>query len=416
MAQTISNALLRVTESLAGQLSTHSTKIETISAELRAVDHSLEETKELFGTAPVRLLAANLELQQQLARAKQYIEVQSTQLRARESEARTDLLTTLLNRRAFDEELPKQLSIWKRKAIPFAMLMLDIDHFKRINDTHGHQVGDDILREVGKMIVRQLRDVDIAYRYGGEEFAVVLPMTTANDAGIVAERIRKAIDEAEIPAADRHFHVTTSIGIAPAIAADDPARMIRRADEALYRAKQTGRNCVCWHNGNQILAFDSREQPTPAEVSTDSTKPEHPRPISFTTFNRELTRYVCDKRRSNDSLSVVSVRVDANLADAATKMRECTLPALIELIRTHLQEGELMSAMSAAELILVLPGREHRSAIQWIEAMLSGTEFSAFEETHRASIRYEACELSLYETAEELIIRAREGLLNASLS
>ena len=235
--------------------------------------------------------------------------------------------------------------------------MLDIDHFKRFNDAHGHQVGDDILREIGKIIVGQLRGMDIAYRYGGEEFAVVLPMTTASDAGIVAERIRKAIDEAEISAADQRFHVTTSIGIAPAMAADDPARMIRRSDEALYRAKEAGRNCVRWHNGTQILAFDSREQPAAAEVSTDSTTREQPRPISLTTFNRELTRYVCDNRRSNAPLSVVCVRVDASVAGAAaTKMCESTLPALMELIRTQLQEGELMAAMGAAELILVLPG------------------------------------------------------------
>ncbi len=319
------------------------------------------------------------------------------------------MLTKLLNRRALDEELAKQFKIWERNATPFAMLMLDIDHFKQVNDAHGHQVGDDILREIGKTIVCQLRPMDFAYRYGGEEFAVVLPTTTAKDAGIVAERIRKAIDEAEISAADRRFHVTTSVGIASAMAADKPERIIRRADEALYRAKEAGRNCVRWHNGNQIVDFDSRERRAATKVTLDSPTQEHPRPISFTTFNQELTRYVCDNRRSSASLSVVSVRIDARVAGAATKLRENTLSAVVELIRIRLREGELMSAMGTAELILVLPGREQWAAIQWIEEILSGTEFNDLAKVHSVCIRYEACELSQYETAEELVVRARRA-------
>src|SRR6185295_757566 len=135
---------------------------------------------------------ANAELQQRLEQAEKQLAVQAVQIKAHESEARTDSLTTLSNRRAFDDELKRRLNEWQRKGTPCTLVMMDIDFFKKFNDTHGHQVGDEVLRQVAKVLGVQSREMDIPCRYGGEEFAVILPATEALKACKVAERIRAA--------------------------------------------------------------------------------------------------------------------------------------------------------------------------------------------------------------------------------
>ena len=124
--------------------------------------------------------------------------------------------------------MSRQLSLWDRNRIPFALLLLDIDHFKALNDLHGHLAGDEVLQEVARVIVGQLRGMDIAYRHGGEEFAVVLPMTNAEDAGIVAERIRAAVEQTVISSGGKQLTVASSVGVAHAIAPDEAAKMVRR--------------------------------------------------------------------------------------------------------------------------------------------------------------------------------------------
>ena len=186
--------------------------------------------------------------------------------------------------------------------------MLDIDHFKRLNDRHGHQLGDVVLREVGQIIVEQLRGMDIAFRYGGEEFAVILPATKSSDACIAAERIRKTIEQSVIPCDDKQLNVTASVGVAHVIASDKPVGVIGRADDALYRAKQSGRNCVCWHNGLDILPLTTSETSTSTPSSKLGTIRQS-KPTSLKTLNSELTRHVCDSRHVHTPLSLVCMRI-----------------------------------------------------------------------------------------------------------
>ena len=141
-----------------------------------------------------QMLAANTELQQRLEQAEKQLAAQAAEIKAHESEARTDSLTGLSNRRAFDDELKRRLSEWQRKGTPCTLVLLDIDFFKKFNDTHGHQVGDEVLRQVAKVLAAQSREMDVPCRYGGEEFAVILPATDALKACIVAERIRAAVE------------------------------------------------------------------------------------------------------------------------------------------------------------------------------------------------------------------------------
>ncbi len=163
-----------------------------------------------------------------------------------EAEARIDALTGLLNRRSFDRRLAAEHSRASRFNKPYALALLDIDHFKRINDSHGHPAGDAVLAQLGQIFARQFREVDVVARYGGEEFAVILPEISGSVAKGVAERVRRAVAATPFMLPDgREIGVTVSIGVScyPNCAAS-PEAAVSSADQALYIAKQAGRNRV----------------------------------------------------------------------------------------------------------------------------------------------------------------------------
>lgn len=158
----------------------------------------------------------------------------------------TDHLTGLFNRRFLMETLEKEVQRTRRKGTQIALLMIDIDHFKQINDSHGHLQGDAVLQKVALHIQRELRTYDLAARYGGEEFVAVLPDTGLKEAFHVAERIRHAVQHIRFAGPMVDQQVTLSIGVAtmPSSAYDDIDSLLRAADEALYQAKADGRNRV----------------------------------------------------------------------------------------------------------------------------------------------------------------------------
>ncbi|SFV30789.1 two-component system, cell cycle response regulator [Devosia crocina] len=158
----------------------------------------------------------------------------------------TDDLTGLYNRRYFDRHLNVLLGKAQEQEKALAVMILDIDHFKAVNDTHGHDVGDVVLREFSARVKRNIRGVDLACRFGGEEFVVLMPDTDVNSAELVAERVRQAIAEKPFEIRGmRPLAVTVSVGVSfNEIEADTPETLIKRADVALYRAKREGRNRV----------------------------------------------------------------------------------------------------------------------------------------------------------------------------
>ena len=161
--------------------------------------------------------------------------------------ALTDPLTKALNRRALGERLAAEMERVRRYSTTMSLLLIDLDHFKAINDTHGHLAGDDVLIEVSMMLQRVVRAVDIVARYGGEEFVVVLPETGAGGAEAFAERLRELIEEhAFVVARGRAIRLTTSIGVAcfPSFGVESVEDLLANADQALYRAKSDGRNRV----------------------------------------------------------------------------------------------------------------------------------------------------------------------------
>lgn len=157
--------------------------------------------------------------------------------------SRTDGLTGLLNRKTWEESLNHEFKRFARYHHTCSMLMFDIDHFKRVNDGYGHPAGDEVIRQAAAVVKRCLRDTDVAGRYGGEEFAVILVDTDALGALVVAERLREQIEATTVYYEDHVIHFTISLGVAELSSRmTEPTLWIDSADRGLYRAKRAGRN------------------------------------------------------------------------------------------------------------------------------------------------------------------------------
>jgi two-component system cell cycle response regulator len=190
--------------------------------------------------AVVRVAAASVERARLLERAKQ----ENARLAAL---AQTDPLTQTLNRRALTTRLAEELERARRYGSTVTMLVVDLDHFKRVNDGHGHLAGDEVLREMARLLHEAVRAVDVVARYGGEEFVVVLPETTLEGGCAFADRLRERIEGQAFGTGGRtRVRLTASVGVAafPSPGVDTVESLFARADAALYRAKADGRNRV----------------------------------------------------------------------------------------------------------------------------------------------------------------------------
>jgi two-component system cell cycle response regulator len=164
-----------------------------------------------------------------------------------------DGLTKVFNKKYFTDYLEKEFAFAARHKGPLALIFLDIDHFKKINDTHGHPAGDFVLAELSQMMAELLRTEDVLARFGGEEFTILCRGSDQGGAKIVAERLRCAVEERKFTFGGKEIPVTISLGIAavPESGVSDHAAFLAAADKALYEAKRTGRNRVCLHGTEQ---------------------------------------------------------------------------------------------------------------------------------------------------------------------
>jgi len=191
------------------------------------------------------LLAQAQSLRHAVVEKTQLAEQLQQQAAAFAAQAREDGLTGLANRRAFDEQLAFEFQRAQRLGQPLCLVVLDIDHFKSINDRWSHQVGDLVLQQLATLLRQQVRDIDLIARWGGEEFALLLPQTDLRQAVEICQRIRMAIAAQTFPAQLAGLQVTASFGVAQSTDASDYEKLLSHADKLLYQAKAEGRNCVC---------------------------------------------------------------------------------------------------------------------------------------------------------------------------
>ena len=231
------------------------TKVKEAGTYFNLKIKTTKSVQEILQEANIRLSLINLDYDQmnkQLILAKIHLENLTKELEEKnktlDNLANIDGLTGLYNHRYFQNILDQEINRAVRHSFSISILMIDIDHFKRINDTYGHQVGDFVLSEFSKIIQANIRQYDILARYGGEEFVVLLPETSAEDAQIVAEKLRSIIEQTTFQDHREKYQITASFGQSSSIPAVEDTFskdiLINQADQALYEAKEKGRNRV----------------------------------------------------------------------------------------------------------------------------------------------------------------------------
>ncbi len=204
----------------------------------------------------LKLRAAREELRQKEQALQRQLDANRILQRQLQEQANRDPLTGLFNRRYLYATMERELARCERESQPLSLLVMDIDHFKRINDEHGHPAGDEVLRQVAQLLAGRARSSDVVCRYGGEEYVVLLPNMTAHTALVRAEEYRSQLQAMGIAVEDKTLHTTLSIGMASFPKHGNTVHeLIRLADAALYQAKQTGRN--------RVVEATPSKQPTP---------------------------------------------------------------------------------------------------------------------------------------------------------
>lgn len=256
VSEKISNNIASVHVAIGNAMSTaqsYGGTLEEASVDLVAGIEG-DELKELTAkllTETKQMQEFNAQLESSLEASREDIENLQRDLEEVRRESMLDPLTKLYNRKFFDQGLDNAISGARESGEPLTLIMLDIDHFKKFNDNYGHQTGDQVLRLVGMTLKANVKGRDMAVRYGGEEFAIILPQTTVKNAVKIAEIIRKAIQAKELlkrSTNEKLGRITASFGISILNDSDNAASLIERADQCLYAAKYAGRNCTIDEN------------------------------------------------------------------------------------------------------------------------------------------------------------------------
>jgi diguanylate cyclase len=244
--------VMAMVDAAAGTASNYSESLAGVSRDLTGADREgLRSIVECLVHTTKEMEQVNHNLEQRLTASKQEINELQENLEVVRTESLTDPLTSLANRKYFDQALASAIAEAAADNEAMSLLMTDVDHFKKFNDTYGHLTGDQVLRLVALSVKQNVKGQDIAARYGGEEFAIILPNTVLRSAVTVADHIRRAVMSKELMKRSTGEHlgrVTISIGVAALRPGDSAQSLIGRADACLYAAKRSGRNrviCEC---------------------------------------------------------------------------------------------------------------------------------------------------------------------------
>ena len=258
--------LLESTEQLSSDVGSHKTELATVERSVSewSADGDLETVQEFLLEQISAVVLSHKRLEDDLVVTRYQLQEQAQELDRTRVEAITDVLSGLVNRKAFDESLQFAVSSLKRKGLQFALALADVDHFKRINDTHGHDAGDRVVARIGQVLKDHCREHDIVARFGGDEFAIIFTKVNEEQAALAAQRLRTAIERTnfDVGMEGARIAVTFSVGMACGSEDDTPETIFKRADTALYRAKKSGRNCICMENTPPV-------EHDPADISGD---------------------------------------------------------------------------------------------------------------------------------------------------
>ncbi len=246
----VANKIAQALSEIGDGTEKYSAKLKNISGDINDAQNGTDLTQVIGNIlAETKIMDGQVEsLQDRVLESSNELEALRQELAETKRDAMTDKLTGLANRRCFDESLLQLTAEARENGQPFSIALCDVDHFKKFNDTHGHQVGDQVLRLVGRILVENVKGSDLPARYGGEEFVIILPETPLKGASIIADHLREKLASRKLArkgSSDSYGKVTMSIGVTEYIIGEPMDELIERADGLLYKAKQDGRNCVC---------------------------------------------------------------------------------------------------------------------------------------------------------------------------
>ncbi|MGE0610254.1 MAG: GGDEF domain-containing protein, partial [Pirellulales bacterium] len=427
-AQAMLAKMQELAAGMASNVTQHHASVQAASSELNTAPDGTQ-LPPTMAQAVASILAANERLKSELAAASHKIQDQSQQIAARMAESRTDVLTGLANRRAFDDEIAKRLAEWHEQQIPTALVLLDVDHFKKFNDKHGHLAGDEVLRGVGRMLKQTVGKAGLAARYGGEEFAAILPNATRAQANELAEAIRQAIESHRCMFEGAELRVTASSGMARPTTDEAAADWIRRADEALYASKKAGRNCVSEHNGRECRRLSPMvEEAAASAPPSRGAKPRSAVPAALhdpmtgmhsrESLTEQLATRLAEWRRSATPVSIALIAVD-DFADIQQQHGEATtnmvLAAATQFLKAALRETDMIARHADDSFGILLPASglpKARQVAERIRAAIDRCDAlrSAAGKPLRFSVSVGITESQIGDDAHQMLARAAEHL------
>lgn len=254
--------LLASTDKLNENVGEHSTALAVAQEDISQLKGN-DEVEVLQGKllhSIESMVESNRKLEDELVVSRYQLEQQTQQLDATKREARTDALCELGNRKAFDEAMSFMATRLKSHGTQYALMLIDIDYFKRINDTFGHAAGDLVLMSIGQSLVDCVRPDDQVFRIGGDEFGILLKGVSEENVTAVGKRIREDVELCDFHVEEESTVVTMSMGLTIAQPRDTPETLFVRADEALYQSKEQGRNRLTTKIGSQSVEFAGPEK------------------------------------------------------------------------------------------------------------------------------------------------------------
>jgi diguanylate cyclase len=378
--------LQELTTRIAFDVDEHNIQVEEISDELTA---SKSHDSTTIVDIVARLIQANQEMHEKLASSEDKLSEQARQIQTYSAEARTDALTLLANRRAFDDELGRRFAEFARLGRNFSLIMADVDYFKTFNDSYGHRVGDGMLQSIAKLLRRKMREMDLVARYGGEEFAIVLPGAGLDEACDTALRVCDAVEKSVLRHDEKELRVTVSFGAAEAYGCRDDITLVNRADEALYAAKNGGRDCVYSHDGAGVrrvlakrpssvaeLMEQMQDRSSPAEpargpdgnqgskggtaapmpgIPHGAEQGAFPELPSRTSFCQQIRSRMAEWKRNGPAFSVILLQVSPCGEDHGQRVRDIAAQATARFLMAAIREMDVAGHYAPNRFALLLP-------------------------------------------------------------
>ena len=449
----------QLTASVAADVGEHSNRVQAINDELTSGADVV--------SAVERLMKMNEQMQSQLQAAEQRMQHQAAEIESHVKEARTDALTKLANRRAFDDEIRRCVENFKSKGQASCVMMIDVDHFKKFNDTYGHQAGDEVLRNVARVLRRESPGKTTVCRYGGEEFAVIYSGMDVNSAIPLAEAARAAIAREVVEFQGLDLKVTASGGVAQLRLNETGDELVKRADVALYVCKENGRNCGYWHDGstsNPMKGFNGSSPPADAAPQSTQLDPVQDKPevdtqpkrvpvvpdspaaeaifklneelenskglrrdriaglSDYGTFCRDLDRRLAAFKREQVPTSVLFIAVDdcQKTADAyGTKAVELIMRTTAQILKATMREMDHAARCEDNVFALMLPGTttvEAGTTAERIRAAVAACPLPINGEELQFTVSMGLTAFQQEDEREDVVHRANQALQSAFIA